>query len=926
MREWFRKRLGIRRDERVITALMFTYIFGVLMFYYILKPLRAGLFLKSFPAEHLPYAYLLTAFLAGSIATFAFKAGRRLSVIAMLTWTNIAIAGTLVVIRGAMATEFGHPSLPYIYFVYVQIVSVLASTQFWLLASEIYDGRQAKRIYGLLGSGAILGAMAGSIVPGFLSGVISTDTMILIAVAISLVLIGVGHAAWRYRDRDAARTKRHNAEVRDSLPDLARAVVGSRHVMLMVILILSTLVASQIAEWQLSDTTQHAVESLPKEQQEAEINRFFGRFYFVTNVLGILIQILFTGQLVGRFGILGNIVWLPGTLFAGSVLVLAIPSIWSAAIARAGDAVFRHSLNRAGLELLYLPLTPDLRKRLKVFVDVFVDRAGRALAGIFILAATSPYLNLGVQGTAFVAMLCALGAILACLGLRRSYADAYRNQILRREIDVDDLAEGATAESELTLLETLRSGNERQILFALDRIQVIPSALHPEHIETLLQHESGAVRTAALKAVRPNVDFDRTKVLPLLKDREDTVRFAALDLLCATDCGGHTDALRVLLQDPDTDIRLTALRWAAEKAGPGFAPTLRTIEDLLETKGGQRSLALQAAAGMASRLDTDESRRILDRLLHDHDPGVAQSAILSVASSRNPRFIELLLPLLVARSTRGLTRDSLTGMGASILPLLREVLESENTDIAVKREIPWVISRIDAPASAETLLGQLRQPDRMLRYRAVKGLGRLHHKNPTLLRGRNEIAEYLYRETRQFYEVFADYTAVKTPNGETGEGLLERALREKLDQELEIIFRLLGLQYPQVEIHSAFIAFRSSRHDRRVAAIEFLDTVLQPDLKALIVPLLEDQGDNEVLSRASRVFGIQVPDRETAIQSVLKLPDTWLRACALYEIGRHRMIRLRNVAEVHLTAADHTVRSAAEWSLAHLPLMAAGTL
>src|ERR1043166_6114657 len=114
----------VRREERFITTLMFFYIFGVLSFYYILDPLRKGLFLKNFPSSQLPYAYFLTALLAGVIATITFKAGQRSSAIALLTGTNVLIIGTLFYFRWAMGRDIWY--LPYVYFVYVKIVSVLS--------------------------------------------------------------------------------------------------------------------------------------------------------------------------------------------------------------------------------------------------------------------------------------------------------------------------------------------------------------------------------------------------------------------------------------------------------------------------------------------------------------------------------------------------------------------------------------------------------------------------------------------------------------------------------------------------------------------------------------------------------------------------------------------------------------------------------
>src|SRR4030095_16114807 len=103
-----------------------------------------------------------------------------------VTATNVVIFGTLFYFRIAMGREIWY--LPYIFYVYVQIVSVLSTAQFWLLAGYVYDNQQAKRLYGVLGAGAIVGAMAGSAISGVLSRELrlSTGTMLLLCIGISL--------------------------------------------------------------------------------------------------------------------------------------------------------------------------------------------------------------------------------------------------------------------------------------------------------------------------------------------------------------------------------------------------------------------------------------------------------------------------------------------------------------------------------------------------------------------------------------------------------------------------------------------------------------------------------------------------------------------------------------------------------------------
>jgi len=89
----------VRPGERLITTIMFFYVFGVLMFYYILDPLRKSLFLSNIASRQLPYAYLLTALCAGAIATITFKLGKRASAISILTGTNLALIGSLFYFR-----------------------------------------------------------------------------------------------------------------------------------------------------------------------------------------------------------------------------------------------------------------------------------------------------------------------------------------------------------------------------------------------------------------------------------------------------------------------------------------------------------------------------------------------------------------------------------------------------------------------------------------------------------------------------------------------------------------------------------------------------------------------------------------------------------------------------------------------------------
>ena len=60
-----------------------------------------------------------------------------------------------------------------------------------------------------------------------------------------------------------------------------------------------------------------------------------------------------------------------------------------------------------------------------------------------------------------------------------------------------------------------------------------------------------------------------------------------------------------------------------------------------------------------------------------------------------------------------------------------------------------------------------------------------------------------------------------------------------MEQELERIFRLMALLLPQAGLHDAYVGVRSSNPIVRANALEFLDNVLKPELRHVLVPLLD---------------------------------------------------------------------------------------
>jgi AAA family ATP:ADP antiporter len=113
------------------------------------------------------------------------------------------------------------------------------------------------------------------------------------------------------------------------------------------------------------------------------------------------------------------------------------------------------------------------------------------------------------------------------------------------------------------------------------------------------------------------------------------------------------------------------------------------------------------------------------------------------------------------------------------------------------------------------------------------------------------------------------------------------ALRHSMERELERIFRLIALLSPSASLHDAYVGVRSTNPLVRANALEYLENVLKPGLRDVLLPLIDSQvseADRAVL--AARLVGPPLENSEQAVNVLLASDDPWLRSRA--EIAANR--------------------------------------
>ena len=195
-----------------------------------------------------------------------------------------------------------------------------------------------------------------------------------------------------------------------------------------------------------------------------------------------------------------------------------------------------------------------------------------------------------------------------------------------------------------------------------------------------------------------------------------------------------------------------------------------------------------------------------------------------------------------------------------------------------------MLVRIGTTEAEQALIGSLLQADVTLRHRVIASLNKLRTLHPEVSLDPSTINLLLAAEIAGHYRSYQVLGPLKDRLKDDDSVL--QAMHHAMDQELDRIFRLMGLLLPHVGLHDAYVGLRSTDELVRANSLELLDNVLDPELRQLLVPLLDSQVSvDDRIAIANRLVGAPLDTAEQAVETLLSSEDPWLRSSAIYAVG-----------------------------------------
>jgi AAA family ATP:ADP antiporter len=343
----------------------------------ITKAVSNSLFIHAYGFEFLPYAWLALVPLNFLVVNFYNKFIPRIGLFKMLLCTT-GLTGVISIFSAFFVFDFS--SLPFLLYIWKDLYILLIFQQLWSMLAATISTDQAKYSYGLFWGIGGLGAVTGSIFPGFLATTIGSEKLLLVTIPFYLVLLISYFAALKVRNKHLDKEPiQFDQKKPSSFLEGAKLIKKSKILLFIFLVVIFMQLASTLLDFQFNRTLTEYIHDKDLRTQ------YLGRFFGLVNSTNVLLQFIGSYFVLNFLGVKKTHFFIPlylGLLISG---YLFFPTFALLALSYGSIKALDYSIFGVVREMLYIPLNVEEKFQGRAVIDVFVYRTAKAIASCCII-------------------------------------------------------------------------------------------------------------------------------------------------------------------------------------------------------------------------------------------------------------------------------------------------------------------------------------------------------------------------------------------------------------------------------------------------------------------------------------------------------------------------------------------------------------
>lgn len=370
--------LDVRRGELSLVLVACLFFFCLLAFNYVVRPIRDEMGVSGGP-EKLPWLYtgslVATLVFSPLFAWLVSRMPRQRFLAITYRFFAVVLIGFYFALHGE--TDIRGSITSQVFFVWYSAFNLLLISAFWGFLSDVFQNAQAKRVYGLIGAGGTLGAIAGSGGTSWLMGMEDhPDPVTLLLAAAVLLEVCVHCMQWMARRAPPPAARSAIPEV--ERPDMwtgMRLITQKPYLRILCVYMLLQTICATFLYYEQGEILYANV------PERADRTVFLANISFWVNTISLGFQLLFTGKVLQRFGVLLCLMPLPMVAVGGFIGLAGSGSLLAVQTAMILTRSCEYATAKPARETLYTVVSRSEKYQSKSFIDTFVYRGGDFIGG-----------------------------------------------------------------------------------------------------------------------------------------------------------------------------------------------------------------------------------------------------------------------------------------------------------------------------------------------------------------------------------------------------------------------------------------------------------------------------------------------------------------------------------------------------------------
>lgn len=383
----------------------FALFFCLFSGYFMLRPIRESMGIMA-GIENLQWLFTVTfVVMLVAVPLFAWLSSR-VPRVHFVDWVYGFFCLNLLAFAGLFQLSSDSVWLARVFYVWISVYNLFVVSVAWSLMADVFDGRQAKRLFAFIAAGASVGGLVGPAMSALLVGVIGQSGLVLLAAVLLGVALALKVPLMRWREVGGAG--RPGASVTESprKPVTGNPFSGLTRVMqspyLFAIAVFVILLAT-VTTFLYFEQARLVAERFPERASQI---RVFGIIDVIVQTGALLAQLFIIGRIARTLGVRMLLAIVPALVCVGFVGLALAPTFAMLAALMIVRRIGEYAFVRPGREMLFAPLDAESKYKAKGFIDTVVYRAGDALSGW--VKSGLDMLGQGVVPVALVGATCAL--------------------------------------------------------------------------------------------------------------------------------------------------------------------------------------------------------------------------------------------------------------------------------------------------------------------------------------------------------------------------------------------------------------------------------------------------------------------------------------------------------------------------------------